>query len=118
MDPSAANEHPADGLLRLAVQERDAATVIAAEGELDLASAPDLGRLIGTQVGPVILDLRALHFIDSSGLRELVGAEERARRDGLDLRLAPGEATRRLLEVTGLTDHFSYAAPGALPDTR
>ena len=117
MDPSVASKHPLDGLLRLSVQERGSATVISAEGELDMASAPELGRLLGVQHGPVVLDLRSLHFIDSSGLRVLLGAEERARRDGLDLRLASGQVTQRLFELTGLTEHFSYADPGALPAT-
>ena len=116
MDPSVASTHPLDGLLRLGVQEHASATVISAEGELDMASAPELERLLGDQRGPVLLDLRALRFIDSCGLRTLLGADERSRRDGLDLRLAYGPATQRILELTGLTGHFSAADPGILPD--
>ena len=115
MASSVAPRHPLDGLLRLAVQENPSATVISVEGELDMASAPELERLLDGQRGPVLLDLRSLHFIDSSGLRLLVGAEERSRRDGLDLRLASGPATQRILELTGLTEHFSFADPGTLP---
>lgn len=115
MNSSVASRHPIEGLLSLAVQERASATVISAEGELDMASAPELELLLDDQRGPVLLDLRSLRFIDSSGLRLLVGAEERSRRDGLDLRLVCGPATRRILELTGLTGHFSFADPGTLP---
>lgn len=115
MDPAVASRNPLDALLRLVVREQASATVISAEGELDMASAPELERLLTEQRGPVLLDLRSVRFIDSSGLRILVGAEERSRRDGLDLRLASGPATRRILELTGLTGHFSFADPRALP---
>ena len=115
MNSFVASRHPADGLLHLVVQEHATATVIAAVGELDMASAPELERLLSEQEGPVLLDLRSLRFIDSSGLRILVGAEERSRRDGLDLRLATGPATQRILDLTGLAGHFSFADPGTPP---
>ncbi len=86
-------------------------TRISVEGELDMATAPVLEKLLDRQRGPVLLDLRSLDFIDSSGLRLLLSAEERSRRDGSGLRLASGRITRRLFELTGLTEHFALIAP-------
>src|SRR4051794_7879848 len=54
-------------------------------GELDLATAPELDRLViesldaGTEV---VVDLRSLAFMDSSGIRVLVAAHARAARVG------------------------------------
>lgn len=111
MNTSVAAEHPAESLLQLTARRHGGTTVIAAEGELDMASVPQLQRLLDEQSGPVLLDLRSLEFIDSCGLGLLLSAEKRSRRDGLSLRLAPGRATQRLLQLTGLTEHFAYTDP-------
>ena len=59
-------------------------------GELDIAGADQLHeRLQGLarRGEPVLLDLRRLQFIDSSGLGELVRAVSDARRDGRSLEI-------------------------------
>ena len=85
--------------------------VVSIEGELDAYSAPKLEeevtRLLEGGVTDFVFDLSAAKFIDSSGLRTILNAhrllEERQGR--LALR-APSEPVRRLLDITGLTDHF------------
>ena len=50
-----------------------------------------------------MLDLRRVEFIDSTGLRALIAADERARSDGRRLALVRGpHAVERLLSVTQL----------------
>lgn len=117
MDSSVAPTRPADGLLRIAVEELSSGTVVVADGELDLATAPQLERRLGELSGRLVLDLRRLDFIDSTGLRLLLRTEERSRRDGLDLRLAPGPAAQRLIELTGLSGHFAYVDAEVLTDS-
>jgi anti-sigma B factor antagonist len=80
-------------------------------GELDLATAGQLRdrlRALCADGRPVVLDLRRLEFIDSSGVRELVRAVSAARRDGwgLSLDTAVGPQVRRVLELLGLRDLF------------
>ena len=49
----------------------------------------------------------ATKFLDSSGLRAILTAQRRlADRDGQLALRAPSESVRRLLDITGLTDHF------------
>jgi anti-anti-sigma factor len=65
----------------ISVTEHGGRAVVAIRGELDLATSPDLeeavlGRLAGGQ--SVVLDLRELQFMDSSGLRVLIAAHTRA----------------------------------------
>jgi anti-sigma B factor antagonist len=55
----------------------------------------------------VVLDVRRMSFIDSTGLGVLVGARRHARSRGVGLVVAaPTPATTRVLEVTGLTTLF------------
>ena len=75
-------------------------------GEMDLASSPDLGRLIEAQLAGAArrleLDLSGVEFIDSNGLHALIHAHQYATARGSQLVLvAPSSAVRRLLELTG-----------------
>jgi anti-anti-sigma factor len=76
-------------------------------GELDAGSAPQLGEAIAqaASTGTALhLDLGAVDFIDSSGLRVVAEAVRLAKQDGRDFRIsAMSDAVRRVFEVSGLT---------------
>ena len=87
--------------------------MLALFGELDLASSPalegELARAAGRQL--VIVDLRELEFIDSTGLRVLIGANNQAKEDGRRFALVRGLGqVQRLLGLTGLADQLPVAA--------
>ncbi len=89
--------------------------VLTVRGELDAYSAPGLedqiGRLLGEQIQEVVLDLSQTGFLDSSGLRAILTAQRRLTENNGRMTLrAPSEAVSRLLEITGLTDHFTIDA--------
>jgi anti-sigma B factor antagonist len=75
---------------------------------LDIASAPRLERTLrraGQNASLVVLDLRGLTFIDSSGAHVIVSAAARAKRAGHRLMLIRGPAQiDRLLALTGDAD--------------
>ena len=80
---------------------------IALSGDLDVASAESVEqRLIELEGGGadrVILDLRGLDFIDSTGLSLLINADRRGRQAGRQVTIVSGTgAPRRILETTGL----------------
>lgn len=81
-------------------------------GELDLVSAPKLeGELMTVESagpGELLIDLEAVEFIDSTGLRVLLGATRRARAAGQKLlvRHVRGQV-RRLFEIAGVLEQFS-----------
>jgi anti-sigma B factor antagonist len=84
-------------------------TVLAVTGEVDLATAPELGSAVDTALASgaqeLWLDLSATAFMDSSGLHVLLDAHRRMR--GLRRRLAivcPQGAVRRLFEIAGVAD--------------
>lgn len=103
-------ELPAPGLLT-ALERTPEGTVLRAEGEVDLVTAPALAealRAAETEPGAVTLDLRAVSFMDSTGLRVLLEARERLEQRGRALRLDVAEdgAVARLLDLVGVRDLF------------
>ncbi|WP_431938982.1 STAS domain-containing protein [Nocardia grenadensis] len=83
-----------------------ASVTVTATGEIDIHTAPRLHealtRAMDDRPRTLILDLSAVGFFDSSGLKVLLGCRDEAP----DLRLAVSPAVRRVIEVTGLTEHF------------
>jgi anti-anti-sigma factor len=98
----------------VSTSERDGRAVVLVRGELDLATAPDLEGAVtaGLDAGKdVVVDLRELDFMDSSGLRVLVAAHARARRDGgrfAIVRPLPGGAVARILSVAGIERELDF----------
>jgi anti-sigma B factor antagonist len=89
--------------------------VIVLAGELDLAGAADLEReLAGVDARAVVVDLRGLGFMDSSGLRALTVAAQRAQRAGCRFALVPGAAqVMRVFDVTRMRERLEFVGdPG------
>jgi anti-sigma B factor antagonist len=84
--------------------------VVAPERELDLETAPALcARLAGARAGRVLLDLGAVGFCDSSGLRTIIGAaQETAIHRGRFVVVAPPDSQpARMLALTGLQEFLT-----------
>jgi anti-anti-sigma factor len=100
-------------------QEQDR-VVLGLHGELDLASAPlleeEIERVASATSGSVVLDLQELQFIDSTGLRIILSAHERAKERGQQFALTHGsEQVQRLLSITGVGEHLRMIdSPDAL----
>ena len=81
------------------------ATVIAANGRLDMVAAPQLKALVQSAVRdaktPVVVDLTGVQFIDSTGLGALISGLRVTRQAGSDLRIACAGA--QVLSVLAMT---------------
>ncbi len=88
--------------------------VLCLHGELDLASAPLLQQEIesaGADAGMIVLDLKELQFIDSTGLRIVLAANERSQERGQEFALTRGsQQVQRLLSITGVGEHLRIIA--------
>lgn len=90
------------------VDEGGDRVVVVPRGELDMASAPELEQAVLPRVQDgawVILDLRSLDFIDSSGLRVVVGAHRAAEAGDARftcVRGTPGSTVHRIVEIAGI----------------
>jgi anti-sigma B factor antagonist len=83
-------------------------------GELDLASSAaleeELARVGESGVSQLIIDLRELEFMDSTGLSTLVKAHQRADEAGREFGLVRGpQQVQRLLSLTGVEDRMTFA---------
>jgi anti-sigma B factor antagonist len=89
--------------------------VISLDGELDMASAPLLEAALQSAeadaTSVLVLDLRELRFMDSTGLRIILWARERLRSRGQELALTTGSnQVQRLLSVSGVGEHLRVIA--------
>ncbi len=95
---------------RVEISQHDRATVLATSGELDLASGPELEAELErvNESELIIVDLRRLEFIDSTGLSVLVKANQRAQDAGRRFALVNGGSQiQRLLSLTGIADRLT-----------
>jgi anti-sigma B factor antagonist len=100
---------------QLAVEARThrRTALVALRGELDLVTVSKVAEVLdglelqADGVRHLVLDLRGLTFMDSSGLRELIKQNEFARSNGHNLAVVRGtHAIERLLELTGVKDQL------------
>ncbi len=92
------------------MEESAGETALRVGGELDLGSAPTLtAQIEATFRAPgtrLLVDLSALEFCDSTGLRALFGAVQEARVHAVALAIIPPEApaAMRAIEISGGTE--------------
>jgi len=85
-------------------------------GELDLDTAPLLDEALGAARAAggadVVLDMRALTFMDSTGLRLVIRWDTAAREEGFEFAIVPGtEVVQRVFRLTGMDEHLRVAEP-------
>jgi anti-anti-sigma factor len=97
---------------RIAVMPERERVVVVPQGELDIATAgaveQEVEQLVARGFASVVLDLRELAFIDSSGLRLLLRLDAAARAEGFAFAIRECDGpVRRLLELTRLNTRFA-----------
>jgi anti-anti-sigma factor len=94
---------------RVDVEDDGTLLVLRLHGELDLMSVPTVEETVDRHRGrqAVVVDLRDLEFMDSSGLRMII--ELRNRSDGTPVSfVAPGERVGRVLDMTGVRSKLTW----------
>jgi anti-anti-sigma factor len=112
LEPFRCEVHPA----RAAVQVRPV-------GELDLATVPivdsELADLWAVGFSSLVLDLRQVSFLDSTGVHLLFAWTAACEADGILFRVIPGPpVVQRAIELAGLADRVRFTSPngtGQLP---
>jgi anti-anti-sigma factor len=98
-------------VLEIAVSENGGVRLLRLTGELDMAGVDQLERLLTpdqTHEGATfVIDMRGLSFIDSSGLRALIMADERVRDEGGRFIVVRGpDRVNEILEMTGVAQRI------------
>ena len=104
------SEHP---YLTIEVASAPDAHTIVLSGEVDLLSTPQIEAALKDAYAAdselIVIDLRNLTFIDSSGLHALATGHELSRTRGQELRIIPGPANvQRLFELTGMNEVLPF----------
>jgi anti-sigma B factor antagonist len=107
--------------LEIKTEQRPDRLHVGLNGELDIVNAPSLdAELVALQADSVelVLDLRGVTFIDSTGLRALLAADERARSGGGRVVVVRGAAAvDRAFAVTQLDQRLEVVDdPGSVGD--
>src|SRR5260221_9831027 len=97
--------------LPVEVSETVRAWSVVDRGEIDMPTAPQLERTLDDVIAKgallVTLDLEAVDFLDSSGLRVILGASNKlSDQEGQLLLEGASPAVERVLEVTGLIERL------------
>jgi anti-sigma B factor antagonist len=99
-------------MLGIHTDEGPDAVRVSLEGELDLSNVLHVEeelRKVEARRPALVLDLRRLRFIDSTGLRMIVSAHQRARNKGRRLKIVQGgDAVKRLFRLSGLERRFEF----------
>jgi anti-sigma B factor antagonist len=104
--------------------DTDGSTVrLALTGEFDIAGAArveqELERIEREPPATIVLDLRELAFMDSTGLRVIVAADARAREQERRLVIVRGTATvQRIIEMTRLHERLEIVDDPAAVEAR
>ena len=98
-------------ILDFETSEREDRTHVALRGELDLSTVEkverELTRVEKAGASFVLLDLSELTFLDSTGLRLIVNADQRARESDRRLTIVKGPApVQRVFSITKLDERL------------
>lgn len=104
-----------EGQFNVAVESNPGSYTVALSGELDIATADQLTAALDG-VSPaagerLVIDLTAVSFMDSTGLRVLIAANNAANEGGYDLFIVTGDSpAKRVLELTRMDEHMQVVA--------
>ncbi len=95
----------------MTTEERDGRVRVVLVGELDLSTVAkvqeELRRVEESQPPTVVIDLSRLTFLDSTGLRCIVTADERARAAGRRIGVGRGpDPVQRVFSITRLEERL------------
>ena len=93
--------------MTMEIKKNAETAVIAIDGRLDTTTAPALEKAICEDIGDaknLVLDMKAVQYISSAGLRVLLGAQKKMQKIGSMKVTNVCEAVMEVLEMTGFAD--------------
>jgi anti-sigma B factor antagonist len=108
-------------ILDVRTEDRDGLVHMALVGELDLSSVAkvqeELRRIESDAPATLVVDLSKLSFLDSTGLRCILTADERARSEGRRIVIVRGpDAVQRVFAITRLEERLEMVDDAAAAD--
>ena len=94
------------------IKKKQEETVIVLTGRLDTITAPALDKTIQEDIGDtkkLVLDFKELEYISSAGLRVLLSAQKRMKKNGSMKLMNVCEEVMDVFEMTGFADILNFA---------
>ena len=115
--PEGAEKLPRRERFRCDLEMQRDTVLVRLHGELDLETIDEAQEILAEASAGrrgVTLDLRGLHFIDSSGLNLMIQLAALARADGFGFSVIPSDspAVQRLFAATGAERYLAFVEPG------
>ena len=85
---------------------------LAIEGRLDTVTAPELEKVVNEETADIkelVLDMNALEYISSAGLRVLLAAQKKMNRQGEMIIRNVNDVIMEIFEVTGFVDILTFS---------
>jgi len=114
------NGIPEPRAVEIGVAVEGGVRVISVRGEVDLSTSPDFRKALLDAIAsagtPVAVDLRAVKYMDSSGVATLIEGLQASRKRKVRFSLlAPSKQVRNVLALTRLDAVFDIREPAAPP---
>jgi anti-sigma B factor antagonist len=98
-------------MVSIEVVDHDKAVLLVAQGRIDSMNANQFGASVAQVIeqgrNRIALDLSQVDYMSSAGLRELVSAVKKLRKNAGDMRIAnPSPRVREVMEMAGLDTIF------------
>ena len=93
--------------MTMEIKKNAGTAVIEINGRLDTITAPALEKAVCEDIGDaknLVLDMKAVQYISSAGLRVLLGAQKKMQKIGSMKVLNVCETVMEVLEMTGFAD--------------
>ena len=93
--------------MTIEIKKNDQETIIEIVGRLDTITAPALDKTISEDIGDtknLVLDVKAMDYISSAGLRVLLGAQKKMQKVGSMKVINVCEVVMDVFEMTGFAD--------------
>jgi anti-anti-sigma factor len=115
------SETPHTSGFDLRVDHHGSTVILRVSGEFDMVGAERVDacvdELAGNSPEEVVIDLREVTFLDSTGLRSLIRARGKGADAEWSLKLVRGsDRVHRVLTLTRMDDHFDFVEPGDLDE--
>lgn len=104
-----------EGQFSISIETNPGSYIVALRGELDIATVDQLTSalegVIPASGERLVIDLTAVSFMDSTGLRVLIAANGAAAEGGYELLIVTGDSpAKRVLELTRMDEHMQVVA--------
>jgi anti-sigma B factor antagonist len=93
------------------VTHSDDVSLVDLDGEIDLATGDDFATQLRSALTPgvrrLVVDMTKVSFLGSAGLAALMSLNREAAGQGTELHLVCSPATKRTIELVGLSEQFT-----------